>query len=202
MHVIVIGSGKVGSKFAHVLSEEGHDVVIVDNDREALEELALTFNGVTMVGVPIDQDVLKNAGIESADALAAVTQDDNINIMVSQVAKEIFHVPKVIARIFNPTREYVFHQFGLTTICPTNVTVDVIKGMILDQEGMSTHMIGGEVIRFCNKNINKNYIGTSLKDIKSDAEAMIFGVLRKGHVIFYEPSLVLQKDDQIIFATK
>lgn len=137
MHIIVIGCGKVGATFAAVLAEDGHDVVIVDNDSNAFKNLDPDFNGITLTGVPIDQDVLKQCGIRNADALAAVTPDDNVNIMVCQMAKEIFKVPKVVARIYNPAREYVFHQFGLQTLCPTNITVDVIKSMLIDQPAVT-----------------------------------------------------------------
>ena len=133
MHIIVIGCGKVGSKLANVLSREGHDVVVVERETEQFRELDRNFSGVTITGVPIDQDILKHAGIETADALAAVTPDDNVNIMVCQIAKELFNVPKVIARIYNPAREHVFHEFGLETICPTNMTVEAIHKKILNQ---------------------------------------------------------------------
>jgi len=133
MNIIIVGCGKVGSRFAQLLSNDGHDVVIVDNDKDAFKALSPDFNGITITGVPIDQDVLKQAGIENADAFAAVSPDDNINIMACQVAKEIFKVPRVIARIYNPEREYVFHQFGLDTICPTNLTVDVLRLKILGE---------------------------------------------------------------------
>ena len=105
MQIIVIGCGKVGSKLAQVLSEEGHGVVVVDNENKAFKSLDSSFNGITVTGVPIDQDVLRQAGIETADAIAAVTPDDNVNIMVCQIAKEIFKVPCVLARIYNPARE-------------------------------------------------------------------------------------------------
>lgn len=144
MNIIVIGCGKVGSRLAQILADDGHDIVIVDSDRSSFKMLTPDFNGVTIVGVPIDQDVLKQAGIETADAFAAVTPDDNINIMACQVAKEIFKVPKVMARIYNPEREHVFHQFGLETICPTNMSVDVIRSKILGEIGSSHHTIGGE----------------------------------------------------------
>ncbi|HBQ64390.1 MAG TPA: hypothetical protein DD727_05630 [Clostridiales bacterium] len=131
MQIIVIGCGKVGSKLANVLSREGHDVVVVENEGENFLGLDRDFNGVTISGVPIDQDVLRHAGIETADALAAVTPDDNVNIVVCQIAKEIFKVPTVVARIYNPAREHVFHEFGLETVCPTNMTVSAIHTRIL-----------------------------------------------------------------------
>lgn len=202
MHVIIIGCGKVGSKFANVLSEEGHDVVIVDNDREAFKLLKPDFNGITVVGVPIDLDVLKQAGIETADALAAVTPDDSINIMVSQIAKEIFKVPKVIARIYNPAREQVFHQFGLSTICPTNLTVDAIKAMILDNAGLCSNIIGGEIVTFSYENVPKHLVGRKFEDIQTEENMFLFGVIRKGRLLFYRSDLVLEKDDMIVIAKK
>ena len=132
MYIIVIGCGKVGSKLASTLSEEGHDVVIIDSSSENFKMLGSGFNGITIIGVPIDEDILREAGIEKADALAAVTPDDNINIMVSQLASKIFRVPKVISRIYNPSREKVFHEFGLDTICPTSITVNAIRSRILN----------------------------------------------------------------------
>lgn len=202
MHVIIIGCGKVGSKFAHVLADEGHDVVIVDNDREALKQLGADFNGITVMGVPIDQDILKQAGIETADALAAVTPDDSVNIMVSQMAKEIFKVPKVIARIYNPAREHVFHQFGLNTICPTNLTVDVIKSMILGQAGVCTNLIGGDVVSFSYENPPRNLIGKKLEDIQAQKDTSIFGILKKGKLFFFKPNITIEESDVIVVASK
>lgn len=200
MHIIVIGCGKVGSKFAQVLSEEGHDVVIVDSDRSAFRMLSPEFNGITVTGVPIDQDVLKQAGIETADALAAVTPDDNVNIMTCQVAKEIFKVPRVIARIFNPEREHVFHEFGLETICPTNLTVDVIRSKVLGEVGSSHHTIAGESFTFRREEVKKEDYGKKLGSVKVRDKSILFGVLHGGSFMFPNPSFKLDKGDVLIYA--
>lgn len=202
MHIIIIGCGKVGAKFAHVLSEEGHDIVIVDNDRNAFKALDPDFNGITIAGVPIDQDVLKQAGIETCDALAAVTPDDNINIMACQVAKHIFKVPRVIARIYNPSREHVFHQFGLETICPTNITVEVIRSIILSDEGVTTHTIGDTVVSFRHQKLPRGSDGKKLADIKADENSFVFGVIRKGSFSFANPAFILDRDDILVIAEK
>lgn len=202
MHVIIIGCGKVGSKFARVLSEEGHDVVIVDSDSNSFKALDHDFNGMTVTGVPIDQDVLKQAGIETADALAAVTPDDNINIMACQVAKEIFKVPKVIARIYNPAREHVFHQFGLQTICPTNLTVDVIRSMILDDVDEVNQIIGNATITYKHEKVNRKYEGKKLASVKTDSNSFLFGVVQNGQFSFPNPDIKLNRDDVLIFAQK
>lgn len=200
MNIIIIGCGKVGATLAHVLSEEGHGVVIVDSDRGAFKALKPGFNGLTVAGVPIDQDVLKQAGIETADALAAVTPDDNINIMSCQVAKEIFKVQKVIARIYNPEREHVFHEFGLETICPTNMTVDVIRSKILGEIGVSHHVICGDSFTFKRENLKKGDIGKKIGSIIIKENTMIFGIMRNNKFVFANQGLKLVSGDIIVIA--
>ena len=200
MNIIIIGCGKVGSRFAEILSMDGHDVVIVDNDKNAFKALNHDFNGITVTGVPIDQDVLKQAGIENADAFAAVTPDDNVNIMACQVAKEIFKVPRVIARIYNPEREHVFHQFGLDTICPTNLTVDVIRSKIIGESGSSHHAIAGEAFTFKCEAVKKEYEGKKLNVVKLKKNSHLFGVLKSGVFNFPNTGMKLNKGDRLVIA--
>lgn len=202
MYIIIIGCGKVGSSFAEVLAAEGHDVVIVDNDNNSFRSLSPDFSGVTITGVPIDQDVLKKAGIETADALAAVTPDDNVNIMVCQVAKEIFKVPRVVARIYNPAREHVFHEFGLKTICPTNITVDVIKAMILGTTDASEYMIGEEEVVFTYEKVQNTNVGRKITSIKAGNNSFLFGAIKQGKLYFANSEVTLDRDDILVFASK
>lgn len=199
MQVVIIGCGKVGSKFAKVLSQEGNDVVIVSNDAKAFKNLPPDFDGVTLTGVPIDQDVLKMASIETADVLVAVTEDDNVNIMVCQVAKEIFKVPKVIARIYNPSREHVFHEFGLETICPTDITVNVMRASMESGNDISTHTIGNTSVIFKHKKPDNVYIGKRVDQIKIK-DGMVFGIIRLGNFIFANIAGKLNKDDILVIA--
>jgi trk system potassium uptake protein len=202
MQIIVIGCGKVGAKFAQVMSEEGHDVVIVDNDSNNFKLLSSNFNGVTVTGVPIDEDVLKHAGIEVADAVAAVTPNDNVNIMACQVAKEIFHVPIVIARIYNPAREHVFHQFGFRTLCPTNMTVDEIHSMVLGEQGATTHAIGNTAITFIHKKVTKGDVGKKMENLKNPEHGMIFGIIKDGSFHFANSNLKIEKEDVLVISQK
>ena len=104
MNIIIIGCGKVGSELAGVLDKRGSDVSVIDRDEQNFDRLPVDFSGFTTPGVPIDQEVLKKAGIESCDAVCAITQDDDLNIMAAQLAKDIFHVERVFARISDPDR--------------------------------------------------------------------------------------------------
>ncbi len=199
MQVVVIGCGKVGSKFAEILSKEGNDVVIVSSDSKAFKNLPHDFDGVTITGIPIDQDILKMAGIETADVLVAVTEDDNINIMVCQVAKEIFRVPKVIARIYNPAREHVFHEFGLETICPTEITVNVMRATIEEGNDISTLAFGNTSVIFNQKKIDDKYIGKRVNQVEVK-NGMVFGIIRSGNFIFANAVKKLIKDDIIVLS--
>lgn len=202
MQIIIIGCGKVGTRFAQVLSEEGHEVVIVDNDSNSFKALASEFDGITITGVPIDQDVLKKAGIETADVLAAVTPDDNINIMICQVAKEIFKVPKVVARIYDPAREQIFHQFGLTTICPTQMTVDVIKSMVVNETKTSLHTIGSSTLTYKYIKAQNLYYGKKLSSVKLKDNSFVFGMIKNGCFYFSNEDVIVDQGDTIVTVYK
>ncbi len=202
MNIIIIGCGKVGSKFAQVLAEEGHDVVIVDNDRSSFKALKQGLNIITITGVPFDQDVLKQAGIENADAFAAVTPDDNVNIMACQVAKEIFKVPRVMARIYNPEREHIFHDFGLDTICPTNLTVDIFRTKILREVNTISYDLCGEAFKFSKEALKKEYIGRRAEEFKVGENDAVFGIIREGNFIFANGIHMLEKGDELVIATR
>lgn len=127
MQIVILGCGRVGAALASMLSREGHTVTIVDLNDEAFGRLSPTFpQGQTVLGDGTDEDVLRRAGIEEADAFVAVTEGDNRNIMASQVAREIFGVKEVITRIYDPVREEIYRDLGLDTICPTMVVSEMI----------------------------------------------------------------------------
>ena len=133
MLMIVVGCGRLGSRLARNLSEAGHDVVVVAKAEE-LKRLDKVFDGVCLSGNPIDEDLLKQGGIEKADAVMAVTADDNVNVMVAQIAKAIYGVAFVLARISDPEREVFYQQLGLTTVCPTNTGISQIMGLLRENQ--------------------------------------------------------------------
>lgn len=137
MYIIIAGCGKIGSNLAKRLSSDGHDVAIVDSDSKSFSLLGSGSNCMTVTGMPIDEDVLKEAGIERADALVAVTGDDNVNIMTSQIARQLYHVATVITRCYDPDREEVMRALGLTTVSPSQLAVNDIWSQ-LAPEGRKT----------------------------------------------------------------
>jgi len=128
MKVVIMGCGRVGARIAGLLDNSGNHVSVIDTDNRAFRRLPVGFGGETVIGTGIDEDVLRKAGIEDADAFIAVTNGDNRNIMASQVARLVFEVPEVICRIYDPVREETYRRLGLTTVCPTTT----ISAIVLD----------------------------------------------------------------------
>jgi len=130
MIAVILGCGRVGARLASVLDQEGYDVRIIDRNTDAFRRLSPDFRGQAIVGSGIDDDVLMRAGIDKAAVFAAVTNDDNTNIMASQIAMVLHHVPKVITRIYDPSREDTYHTLGLETVCPTTLGAQLIEQML------------------------------------------------------------------------
>jgi len=131
MNVVILGCGRLGAKLAQMLDSEGDAVTVVDPSSDSFTRLGPRFRGRTIVGVGIDEDVLRRADIEQADAFVALSDGDNTNIMASQVAQNIFKVPKVVSQIKDPIREDTYHLLGLETICPTTIGAEVMKEVLL-----------------------------------------------------------------------
>lgn len=195
MYIIIAGCRKIGSNLALMLSEENHDVVVIDSEQNNFDLLGSGFNGVTITGTPIDEDVLKNAGIENADALAAVTDDDNMNVMVSEIARELFHIPTVITRLYDPERETVFKKMGLTTICPTTLAVDKIKNMLIPPIESEILDIGGSIVRFRIVKSSRRIWGKRLSEAK---EPFIFGIIREGRFQFACAKTIIFEGDSLV----
>ena len=127
MKVVIMGCGRVGARLASLLDIEGHSVTILDTDAYSFRRLPSDFGGTALVGNGIDQENLKQAGIEEADAFVAVTQGDNRNVMAAQIARYIFNVPKVICRIYDPLRRELYNSLGIDALSPTTIFAQLLK---------------------------------------------------------------------------
>ncbi|MBE5976804.1 MAG: TrkA family potassium uptake protein [Paenibacillaceae bacterium] len=136
-YTIIIGCGRLGANLANTLSDNGEDVLIIDKNKEAFRKLSPAFGGLSLNGDATDLDVLQEAQINNATTVIAVTNNDNANILVAQVAREMFHIERVIARLYDPEREYVYHEFGIDTICPAILSVKEIDKILYKQEAQS-----------------------------------------------------------------
>jgi trk system potassium uptake protein TrkA len=145
MKFVIMGCGRVGASLAEVLDSEGHDVTVIDTNPNAFSRIDPSFGGTILVGTGVDEDVLRRAGIEDATGFAAVTDDDNANIMASQVAKLAFNVPNVSTRVYDPAREDVFKALGLDIISPARLGATQLKDWLEK----------GTPVTTCNKDASK-----------------------------------------------
>lgn len=126
MNVIVVGCGRVGARIAMSMDQSGHKVCVVEIDSRALRRLSSDYRGNVVIGTGIDEDILRSAGIEEADAFFAVTNGDNTNIMCAQIAQRVFEVNRVVARIYDPVREETYRRMGIDTVCPTTTIASLM----------------------------------------------------------------------------
>lgn len=133
MKIVIVGCGRVGATLASMMAKDQHEVTIIDQNSEAFDRLGQDFKGriKTVVGDGIDEDVLRGAGLDEADAFASVTNGDNRNIMAAQLAKYRFHVPRVICRIYDPIRMETYKSLGLDSISPTVVGAKLLRDALL-----------------------------------------------------------------------
>jgi trk system potassium uptake protein len=195
MFVVVAGCGRLGAGLAKVLSSQGYDVVVVGDDIDQ-KRLGGEFDGTTVQGVPIDEDVLRRAGIEKADLLAAVTSDDNMNVMITQVAKEIFHVPMVLARISDPEREEFYKNLGLNVVCPTNTGINQILNLI--RQNTLPTLSGYIDPRVIGVKPNKEWVGKKPGDLTLPPDRKCIGILLKDQIVSVDSKREIKKDDILI----
>ena len=124
-YIIIVGCGRLGSLLASTLSRQGRSVVIIDRDESTFDTLSIDFSGFQIPGDAAELALLREAKINQADCLLAVTGNDNLNLMVAQIAKSVFAVPTVLVRVFDPHREELYRDLGLGTISPTKLAAEV-----------------------------------------------------------------------------
>ena len=203
MNVLVVGCGTVGSRLASTLSRMGHDVSVIDRDGESFAYLDDDFSGYTITGVPIDQEALRKAGIEGCDVVAAMTPNDSINVMVSQLAKEIFKVPKVLTRIYDPQRETIFAQLGLNTICPTALTVDASISMLTHRDQIKYVTFDAATLSLSTISVAPKYNGYNLRSMEFSLNELPVSIIRgdgKMTIINKDTDIVVYSTDRLVLA--
>ncbi len=199
MLVIVLGCGRLGAGLAKVLSGQGHDVVVVDEviDRK---RLGSEFDGVIVAGSPADEDVLRKAGIAEARLVVAAMPDDNTNVMAIQVAKEVFHVPMVLARISDPDREKFYRGLGLNTVCPTATGINQILDLI--QNGSLSILPGYIDPDLVGVRPDEAWIGKPLGQIQAPGDRRLIGVATRDGEASSDPRRAIGKDDTLILVRR
>jgi trk system potassium uptake protein TrkA len=195
MHIVIMGCGRVGSTIAHILEDQGHSVAIIDQDAEAFRKLRSGFKGRKITGYGFDRDVLIEAGIEEADAFAAVSSGDNSNIIAARVVRESFGIQRVAARIYDPRRAEVYQRLGIPTVATVRWTADQMLRTLLP-EGAETLWRDptGKVV-LAEVAYSDRWLGEKVKMIEQSIGAKVAFIARLGQAVLPEPVTVLQEGD-------
>ncbi|MBP7055432.1 MAG: TrkA family potassium uptake protein [Candidatus Omnitrophica bacterium] len=197
MNIMIIGSGRVGSQLALLLSQEGHNVTIVDRNADSFKRLGNSFNGVTAVGNGFDEGLLRQLKIEKQDAFVSVTSGDNTNLMASQIAKKIFQVPRVMARVYDPARADIYKKLGLDIISGTTLVAAMIRDKIIENR-FSSYLIETGELGVIEIVVDDELKGKSVKDVAIPDEFLVAVIERKKKVIIPQPDTRLESADKIM----
>jgi len=197
MYIIIVGCGRVGAELAKLVSSEGHDVVVIDKNPTAFNRLGGTFNGLTLIGSGFDPDILKEAGIEKADVFCSLTNGDNTNLVSAQVAKKIFTVPKVFARVYDPERAEIYQKLGLNIVSGTILFATMLRDKIIESR-FSSYLIGTKDAGIINIEVTDNLVNKRTRDINIEGEFMVVAVKRTDGIIIPTANTIFKKDDVII----
>lgn len=199
MNILVIGCGKLGRRLANSLFHYGHTVSVVDRDPDSFKALDDNFDGLTVSGIPMDIEIMKSAGVESCDAVAAVTDDDNLNITISQIVKEFFGINNVVTRVIDPSREQIFNEFGLKTVCETKLSCASMLAALEESPREKQAAFGSSTLSFFAREIEAIFIGRKINELPNRAGETIIGVLDKNGRIRIDDEQVVSSKDKIIY---
>ena len=198
MKVIIVGCGRVGSSLANALWAEGHDVSVIDKNPQAFEGyLSRAFGGKKLKGSGFSREVLEKAGIQEADALLAVSNGDNSNIVAARVASEYFKVPKVIARIYDPRRADIYRRLGIQTVATVSWSVGKIRDLLEHPRFEEELSFGSGEVVLTRADVPFHLAGRKVADVAVRGDIEVAVLIRKGRAFIPGPDTVLTEGDEL-----
>jgi len=195
-----MGCGRVGSTLAHHLQRLNHSVAVIDQDPNAFRRLGDNFSGKTIAGIGFDRDTLIAAGIESADAFAAVSSGDNSNIIAARVARETFGVQHVVARIYDPKRAAVYERLGIPTVATVPWATDRFLRMLVPEGQAAAWRDPSGTVAVMLLPVHEGWVGRKIAELQETVGCRVAFIMRFGTGVLPEPSTVVQADDEIYVA--
>lgn len=202
MYTIIVGCGRVGGELARLLADEGHNVVVIDKNANALQRLGADFNGLTIPGNGFDVDLLKEAGIEQADAFCAVTDSDNANIMSGQVAKKIFHIAKVIARINDLQYSSIYTGLGMEIVNSTVLLASTIRNKIIESK-FSNFLLENRFLDTMELPVSEKMAGKRIEELNLPGDLIVAAIVKnKDNIVIPQLADQVEKGNVIVAVVK
>ena len=200
MHVVIMGCGRVGASLAAALERLGHEVAVIDKDRQAFRRLGSDFHGQQVIGVGFDRKVLIDAGLERAGAFAAVSSGDNSNIISARVAREEFGVEHVVARIYDHKRAAVYERLGIPTVATVPWTTDRLLRTLLPEGVATSWRDPTGSVALLQLPLHEDWVGRRVRDLEDASGGRVAFIMRFGTGVLPDPKTVLQADDLVYAA--
>ncbi|MBN1445618.1 MAG: TrkA family potassium uptake protein [Candidatus Omnitrophica bacterium] len=200
MYIIIVGCGKIGSYLANLLQDD-HNVVVIDREAANLSKVGDNFNGFSIVGDALDMDVLKEAGIEKADAVAVTTSNDNTNIVIAQISKKVFNVPKVVARVSDIGKAEVYRNLGVDPVNSTSIFATLLREKIIERN-FTTYMFESNKVSLLEIKDTGGYSGKTVKELNMPGEFQVVTVVRGQEPVIPEEKTAFEKGDIIVGVVK
>ena len=197
LHVVIMGCGRLGSTLAQKLDGRGHSVAVIDQNADAFRRLPAEFSGTTVTGVGFDRDVLRAAGIERADAFAAVSSGDNSNIISARLARETFGVSRVVARIYDARRALVYERLGIPTVATIRWAADRMMRHLVPEGTVEVFRDPTSVISIVEVPLHNDWVGKTIKSLEESTGARVAYLMRFGMGMLGTPSAAIQDGDQV-----
>jgi trk system potassium uptake protein TrkA len=195
VNAIIMGCGRVGILLTQELAKAGHTVTVIDKNSHAFDRLPPGFDARTVVGLGFDREVLEEAGIKEADAFLAVSSGDNSNIVSARVAREYYHVPRVIARIYDPLRADIYERLNIPTVSTTRWGVKQIMLMLSHERAeIKEALAGGDLLRM-RIEVPRQLVGKKVSSLNVDGKVLVAGVDRGGRGYIPVASSTFQEGD-------
>jgi len=180
MHVVVVGCGRVGSELATALEVDGHTVSVIDKNRYAFRRLPDSFAGKAVVGFGFDRSHLEDAGVNEADALAAVTNGDNTNILTARIARETYEIRNVVARIYDPRRAAIYQRLGIPTVATVAWTTDQVLRRLLPDRSVTEWSDATGALSIVERPLPDAWAGHRLVELAEGDRFRLVGLTRGG----------------------
>jgi trk system potassium uptake protein TrkA len=195
VHIVIMGCGRVGSTIAHILEDQGHSVAVIDQQAEAFRKLRSGFKGSKITGAGFNREILIEAGIEHADAFAAVSSGDNSNVIAARVARESFSVQNVVAPIYDPRRAEVYQRLGIPTVATVRWAADQMLRRLLPEGSEPLWRDPTGTVVLAEIACSDAWLGEKVQSLEESARTRIAFISRLGEAMLPGPGTVLQEGD-------
>jgi trk system potassium uptake protein TrkA len=200
MKIILIGCGRTGAGLARVLDTAGHAVTVIDTDESAFRRLGPAFTGARIVGVGFDQDVLRRAGIDAADGVAAVTGDDEVNALVARIAGRIFRVPKVVARLHDPRKAQIYRRLGVQVVAPVDWGIHRTADLLTFSDVGALLSLGTGQVDLVEVELPHLLAGRPIEEVTAPGEVLPVAISRAGRTFIPIAGTTMQDGDIVHLA--